>query len=56
MLDINFVRENLAEVKLALESRNFPIDALDRFSELDIERRKLISESDSINQQRNSAR
>jgi seryl-tRNA synthetase len=55
MLDINFVRENLVEVKLALESRNFPIDALDRFSELDIERRKLISESDSINQQRNSA-
>ncbi|MBX3297765.1 MAG: serine--tRNA ligase [Acidobacteria bacterium] len=55
MLDLNFVREHLAEVKLALESRNFPIGALDRFSELDVERRKLISESDSINQQRNAA-
>lgn len=55
MLDINFVRENLADVKLALENRSFPIDSLDRFSELDVERRNLISESDSINQQRNAA-
>ncbi len=55
MLDLNFVREHLADVKTALENRNFPTDVLDRFSELDVERRRLISESDAINQRRNSA-
>jgi seryl-tRNA synthetase len=55
MLDLNFVRENLDEVKKALASRNFPADALDRFVELDAERRRVISEADSINAQRNAA-
>jgi seryl-tRNA synthetase len=53
MLDINFVRENLDKVREALVSRNFPTDALDTFAELDLERRRLIGESDKLNQRRN---
>ncbi|QQS31753.1 MAG: serine--tRNA ligase [Acidobacteriota bacterium] len=55
MLDINLVRENLEEVKKALGTRNFPIDSLDRFSELDAERKAVIGEADAINQKRNAA-
>lgn len=55
MLDLNYVRENLEAVKTALADRNFPLDTLDRFSELDAERRSVISESDAINQARNAA-
>ncbi len=54
MLDLHFVRENLDAVREALANRNFPAESLDRFAELDVERRRLISESDSINQQRNA--
>ena len=55
MLDLNYVRENLEKVRSALRDRNFPADALDKFVELDAERRRIIGESDSINQARNSA-
>lgn len=55
MLDLNYVRENLEAVRQSLTNRNFPADALDEFTSLDQERRRLISESDSINQQRNAA-
>ena len=55
MLDLNYVRENLDEVKKALANRNFDRAALDKFTELDSERRKIISEADSVNQQRNAA-
>ncbi len=55
MLDLHYVRENLEAVKTALETRNFPTDLLDKFADLDIERRRVISESDSINQLRNAA-
>lgn len=55
MLDLNYVRENLDAVKTALANRNFPLETLDRFAELDVERRSVISESDSINQARNAA-
>ena len=55
MLDLNFVRENLALVRQAYANRNFPTDALDRFVELDTERRRVIGEADSINQLRNAA-
>ncbi len=54
MLDLNFVRENLDEVKIALQNRNFPIDSLERFARLDTERRSVIGEADKINQQRNA--
>jgi seryl-tRNA synthetase len=53
MLDLNFVRENLELVKKSLENRNFPTESLNAFAELDQERRRVIGESDSINQQRN---
>ena len=55
MLDLHFVRENLDAVREALGNRNFPGDSLDQFVELDAARRRLISESDEINQKRNSA-
>ncbi len=55
MLDLNFVRENLDAVKTALRNRNFPADSLEKFVELDAERRRVIAESDAINQTRNSS-
>ena len=55
MLDLNFVRENPEAVRQALTARNFPTEALDRFAELDSERRRVIAESDKLNQLRNAA-
>ncbi len=55
MLDLNFVRENLELVKKSLGNRNFPTESLTAFAELDAERRRVISESDHINHQRNSS-
>ena len=55
MLDLNFVRENLAAVREAFANRNYPADGLDRFAELDAERRRVIGEADRINQLRNAA-
>lgn len=55
MLDLHFVRENLDAVRQAVADRNFPAESLDRFVELDTERRRLISASDEINHLRNAA-
>lgn len=55
MLDLNFVRDNLEAVRSALANRNFPSDSLDTFAELDAERRRVITEADSINQLRNAS-
>ncbi len=55
MLDLNFVRENLDAVKTALKNRNFSVDGLEKFVELDAERRRVIGEADKINQTRNAA-
>jgi seryl-tRNA synthetase len=55
MLDLHFVRENLDRVRAALEARRFPTEALDRFAELDAERRRVIAESDRLNAERNAA-
>ncbi|MEO6588746.1 MAG: serine--tRNA ligase [Pyrinomonadaceae bacterium] len=55
MLDLNYVRENLDKVKEALTNRNFPLESLDKFVELDAERRRIIGEADAVNQQRNSS-
>ncbi len=54
MLDLIFVRENLDAVRVALGNRNFPADSLDKFVELDAERRIVIGEADAINGQRNA--
>ncbi len=53
MLDLHFVRENLDAVKTALLNRNFPTESLEKFVALDAERRRVISESDALNQRRN---
>lgn len=55
MLDLNFVRENLEEVKAALANRNFPENILNDFVTLDEERRQAIGESDKLNAERNLA-
>ena len=55
MLDLNFVRENLDHVRAALEARAFPTEALDTFAQADAERRRIISESDQLNAERNSS-
>lgn len=55
MLDLNFVRENLDAVRQALADRNFPAESLDRFAEMDVERRRIIGEADGINRQRKVA-
>ena len=55
MLDLHFVRENLDAVKTALQNRNFSIESLGKFVELDAERRSIISEADRINQKRNAS-
>src|SRR4051812_43095743 len=54
MLDLGFVRENLDAVRQAMANRNFPAEVLDRFASMDDERRRVISEADAINQQRNA--
>jgi len=53
MLDLNFVRENFDQVKEALGKRNFSPEALDKFAELDVERRTVIAEADEVNRKRN---
>ena len=55
MLDLNYVRENIDAVRVALDARRFPTDLLNRFDQIDSERRRVIGEADTINQQRNAA-
>jgi seryl-tRNA synthetase len=55
MLDLNFVRDNLDKVRAALRARNFPAGALDDFASADAERRRIISLSDQLNAERNTA-
>ena len=53
MLDINYVREHLDEVRERLASRGFDTSALDRFSELDVRRRRAITEHGELSAERN---
>lgn len=53
MLDINFVRANLDAVRQKLAQRSFPLQALDRFTELDMRRRELTRKRDELNTTRN---
>jgi len=55
MLDLNYVRSHLEEVRAALDARGFPVAALEDFSALDAERRRVIAESDALNARRNSS-
>ena len=55
MLDLNYVREHLDEVRSKLQSRGVPADALDHFAAAEAERRRAIGESDRLNAERNAA-
>ena len=55
MLDLNYVRENLDEVRAKLQSRGVRPESLNDFEQADAERRRIISESDQLNAQRNTA-
>ncbi|HLO01026.1 MAG TPA: serine--tRNA ligase [Pyrinomonadaceae bacterium] len=55
MLDLNYVRENLAQVRAALQTRGVAPEALDTFAAADAERRRIIAESDELNATRNTA-
>ena len=56
MLDLNYVREHLAEVQQVLENRGASDEAfqiLNQFASHDAERRRIIAQSDDLNAQRN---
>ena len=55
MLDLNYVREHLDEVRARLQSRGLPASALDDFAAAETERRRVIGESDQLNAERNTA-
>src|SRR6185295_14130816 len=55
MLDLNYVRDNLELVKAALEKRGGRPEALEDFAQADVERRRVIGESDELNARRNTA-
>jgi seryl-tRNA synthetase len=55
MLDLNYVRENLEEVRAKLQSRGVPPESLNDFEQADAERRGVIAESDQLNAERNAA-
>ncbi len=55
MLDLNYVRENLEDVRAALGKRSMPAAVLDDFAQADAERRQVIAESDRLNGERNIA-
>jgi seryl-tRNA synthetase len=55
MLDLNYVRENLERVRVALAHRGAASAALDDFTQTDAERRRIIAESDQLNAERNTA-
>lgn len=53
MLDIQYVRENLDEVRRRLATRGFDATVLDRFAELDVRRRRAITEHGDLSAERN---
>jgi seryl-tRNA synthetase len=55
MLDLNYVRENIEQVRAAMRSRGLPEEAFETFARADSERRKAIAESDRLNAQRNAS-
>ena len=53
MLDIHYVRENFDQVVAKLRTRNFDVDSLSRFRNLDSERRLRVQERDELNARSN---
>lgn len=54
VLDIKFVRDNIEIVQKALENRHNPL-RLDRFAELERQRRELLGEAEELKSRRNTA-
>jgi len=54
MLEIKFVRQNLSQVKKALENRGDATD-LQTFKHCEVQRRELLRESEALKQKRNTA-
>ncbi|NOR45057.1 MAG: serine--tRNA ligase [Candidatus Delongbacteria bacterium] len=54
MLDIRYIRENPDEVKTRLETKNSVID-IDKLLQLDIDKRKLLGETEELKAERNKA-
>ena len=52
MLDLSFIRQNLDQVRQKMQDRGMPM-ALDEFEALDLKRRRLIQESESLKHLRN---
>lgn len=52
MLDLSFIRQNLDQVRQKMQDRGMPM-ALDEFEALDLDRRRLIQESESLKHLRN---
>lgn len=55
MLDLNYVREHLDEVRAKLQTRGIAPETLNDFEQADSERRRVIAESDQLNAERNRA-
>ena len=55
MLDLNYLRDNLDQVRAALKTRGVRPEALEDFARADAERRQVIAESDQLNAQRNAS-
>lgn len=53
MLDMKFLRNNLADVKAKLAHRGEDLSELEKFGEYDEKRRKLIAETETLKAQRN---
>ncbi len=54
MLDIKLLRNNLEEVKIALENRNEKINEIDNFTVLDLKRRDSLKEVEQLKNVRNN--
>ncbi|HZE64916.1 MAG TPA: hypothetical protein VE056_13615, partial [Pyrinomonadaceae bacterium] len=55
MLDLNYVRDNLENVRKALATRGVAPESLDDFAAADAERRSVIAESDQLNAEHNAS-
>ena len=55
MLDMKFIREQEPETRAGLVRRGFPAEPLDALLRLDVERRRLVTETETLKRQRNTA-